>query len=54
VSQQAKSEFHVLCETTIKLSQSLLFAVDPHLAFQVVENPGLEGGRVKLRVLGNC
>src|SRR6202022_1432731 len=31
VSQQAESEFHVLCEMTIKRSQSLLLAVDPHL-----------------------
>src|ERR1022692_3928849 len=49
VSQQAESEFHVLCEMTIKRSQSLLFAVDPHLAFHVMENAGLQGGRLKIR-----
>jgi len=45
VSQQAESEFHGLCEMTIKRSQALLFAVDPHLAFHIVENPGLQGWR---------
>jgi len=50
VSKQAESEFNVLCETTIKRSQSLLFAVDPHLAFHVVENASLQGGRMKIRV----
>src|ERR1019366_3468446 len=49
-SQQAESEFHALCEMTIKRSQSLLFAVDPHLAFHVMENAGLQGRRVKTRV----
>ena len=37
VSQQTESEFHRLCEMTIEPSQSLLFAVDPHLTFHVVE-----------------
>src|ERR1700730_8451899 len=50
VSQQAESEFHVLGEMTIKRSQSLLFAVDPHLAFHVVEDAGLQGRRMKIRV----
>src|SRR6202162_2021108 len=50
VSQQAESEFHVLREMTVKRSQSLLFAVDPHLAFHVVENASLQGGRPKIRV----
>ena len=31
-------------------SQSLLFAVDPHLALHVVENPGLQGWWAKTRV----
>ena len=52
VSQQAESEFHGLCEMTIKGSPALLFAVDPHLAFHVVENPGLQGWRVKTRRFG--
>lgn len=47
VSQQAESEFHGLCEMSIKRSQALLFAVDPHLAFHVMENAGLQGWRVK-------
>jgi len=47
MSQQAESEIDVLLELTIKCSQSLLFAVDPHLAFHVMENAGLQGGRVK-------
>jgi hypothetical protein len=50
VSQQAESEFNVLCEMTVKRSQSLLFAVDPHLALHVVENVSLQGGRLKTRV----
>jgi hypothetical protein len=50
MSQQAESEFHVLCEMTIKRSQSLLFAVDLHLAFHVVEHASLQGGRMKIRV----
>jgi hypothetical protein len=41
MSHQAESEFHRLCEMTIKPSQSLLFAIDPHLAFHVMENTGL-------------
>src|SRR4029077_1121954 len=45
VSQQAEAEFHVLCEMTIKRSQTLLFAVDPHLAFHVMENAGLQRRR---------
>src|ERR1700676_808266 len=49
VSQQAESEFHRLCKMTIKPSQALLFAVDPHLAFHVMENTGLQGRRVKTR-----
>src|ERR1700731_2689609 len=49
VSQQAESESHGLCEMTLKPSQSLLFAVDPHLAFHAVENTGLQGWRVKTR-----
>src|ERR1700730_18889969 len=48
VPQQAEAEFHVLCEMTIKRSQSLLFAVHPHLAFHVVENAGLQGGRMEI------
>ena len=51
VSQQAEAEFHALCEMTIKRSQSLLFAVDPHLAFHVVENASLQGGGMKSREL---
>jgi len=50
VSQQAEAEFYVLCEVAIKRSQSLLVAVDPHLAFHVVENAGLQRGRMKIRV----
>src|SRR6266852_9481660 len=50
VSQQAESEFHVLCEMTIERSQSLLLAVDPHLAFHIMENAGLQGGRIEIRV----
>jgi hypothetical protein len=50
VSQQAESELHVLREMTVKRSQSLLFAVDPHLAFHVVDNAGLQGGWMKIRV----
>ena len=43
VSQQAESEFHGLCEMSIKRSQALLFAVDPHLAFHVMEKRGPPG-----------
>src|ERR1700730_10750270 len=50
VSQQAESESYFLREMTVKPSQSLLFAVDPHLAFHVVENAGLQRGRMKIRV----
>src|ERR1700730_7461264 len=50
VPQQAEAEFHVLCEMTIKRSQSLLFAVHPHLAFHVVEDAGLHGRWTKIRV----
>ena len=50
LSQQAESEFHVLREMTIKLCQSLLFAVDPHLAFHVAENTRLQRERMKIRV----
>src|SRR5437868_1824025 len=50
VSQEAESEFHSLCEMTVKRIQSLLFALDPHLAFHVVKNTGLQGWRVKIRV----
>lgn len=49
VSHQAESEFHVLCEMTIKRSQSILFAVNPHLAFHVMEHAGLQAGRMKIR-----
>jgi hypothetical protein len=34
---------------TVKRSQSLLFAVDPHLAFHVVDSAGLQGGWMKIR-----
>src|ERR1700691_3735050 len=50
VSQQTKSEFHGLREMTIKRCQPLLFAVDPHLAFHVMENAGYHGWRVKTGV----
>jgi hypothetical protein len=48
VSKQTESEFHRLCKMTIKPRQSLLFAVDPHLAFHIVKNTGLQGWRSDL------
>src|ERR1019366_6097765 len=50
VPEQAESEFHVPCEMTTKRSQSLLFAVHPHLAFHVVGHAGLHRRRVEIRV----
>ena len=50
VSQYTESEFHRMCKNGIKTSQALLFAVDPHRAFHVMENTGLLGWRVKTRV----
>lgn len=50
VSQQAASELHILREMAIERCKSLLFLIDPHLPFHVVENAGLTGRRLKIRI----
>src|ERR1019366_4700612 len=49
-SQQTASKFDVLRETTIDRGQPFLFAVDPHFAFHVMKNTGLQRRRLKIRV----
>src|SRR5260370_26421301 len=50
VSEQSASEFHVLHESSSNPRHSLLFAINLHLSFHVVENTCFKGRRLKIRI----
>ena len=50
MSQQTACEFHVLHELPRNPRQSLLFDINPHLSFHVVENTCFKRRRLKIRI----